>query len=146
MARTPGLGPYDKKLLAGIIHQVWRNCQAFVTIMLERGPEEAYYALEELAAWSATHRRTLSSRSARRPRVVTTAAARIARELLEDVGTFCHAVGEMLAGLQASPREPGEVEEEALGMIEGFLAWTNLMASQLGIRRSLRPQTLWFER
>ena len=52
----------------------------------------------------------------------------------------------MVAGLQASSLDPDEVEEEALGIIEGFLAWTNLMASQLGITRNLKPQTLWFER
>ncbi len=146
MPRTRGLGPYDKKLLANIIHQVWRNCQAFVTILMERGPEEAYYALEELAEWSVAHRRTLAPRSTRRPRTVTPSALRIARELLDDVDTFCHAVGDMVADLQASSLDPDEVEEEALGIIEGFLAWTNLIASQLGITRNLKPQTLWFER
>jgi len=146
VAQTRGLGPYDKKLLANIIHQVWRNCQAFVTILMERGPEEAYYALEELAEWSVAHRRALAPRSTRRPRAVTPPALRIARELLDDIDTFCHEVGEMVAGLQASSLDPDEVEEEALGIIEGFLAWTNLMASQLGITRSLKPKTLWFER
>jgi hypothetical protein len=146
VAPVRGLGPYDRRLLANIIHQVWRNCQAFVTILMERGPEEAYYALEELAEWSTTHRRALTPRSSRRPRAATPVALRVARELLDDIDTFCHAVGDMVAGLQSSALDPDEVEEEALGIIEGFLAWTNLMASQLGISRNLKPQTLWFER
>lgn len=129
-----------------IIHQVWRNCQAFVSILMERGPEEAYYALEELAEWAVAHRRALSPRSTRRPRAVTPPALRVARELLEDVDTFCHAIGEMVAALQRSRLDPDEVEDETLGIIKGFLAWTNLMAAQLGIVRNLKPQTLWFER
>ena len=146
MPPTRGLGPYDRKLLANIIHQVWRTCQHFVALLMERGPEEAYYALEDLAEWSTAHRRALSPHSSRRPRSVTAAAARVARELLDDVDTFCRAIGEMVATLQASRLDPDEVEEEALGIIEGFLAWTNLMAAQLGITRNLKPQTLWFER
>jgi len=146
MARARGLEPYDRKLLANIIHQVWRNCQAFVTLLMERGPEEAYYVLEELAEWAVAHRHALAPRSSRRPQAATAAALRIGRELLDDIDTFCHAIGDMVASLQASALDPDEVEEEVLEIIEGFLAWTNLMAAQLGITRNLKPQTLWFER
>lgn len=146
MAQAPGLNAYDKKLLAKIIHQVWRTCQAFVTIVMERGAEEAYDALEELAEWSVAQRKVLSPRSARRPRAGSPPGLRVGRALLDDIDTFCHAIGEMVAGLQESSLDPDEVEEEALGIIEGFLAWTNLMASQLGITRNLKAQTLWFER
>ena len=146
MAQAPGLNAYDKKLLAKIIHQVWRTCQVFVTIVMERGAEEAYYALEELAEWSMAQRKVLSLRSARRPRAGSPPGLRVGQALLDDIDTFCHAIGEMVAGLQDSSLDPDEIEEEALGIIEGFLAWTNLMASQLGIPRNLKPQTLWFER
>ncbi len=146
MAQAPGLNAYDKKLLANIIHEVWRTCQAFVTIVTEQGAEEAYDALEELAEWSVAQRKVLSPRSARRPGAGSPTGLRVGRALLDDIDTFCYAIGEMVAGLQESSLDPDEVEEEALGIIEGFLAWTNLMVSQLGITRNLKPQTLWFER
>ncbi|MBI3975884.1 MAG: hypothetical protein HY334_05790 [Armatimonadetes bacterium] len=146
MAPANGLGPSDRKLLAGIIHQVWRTCQAFVSILMERGPEEAAGALDDLARWSAARRRALAPRSTRRPRVAAPPAQRIGRELLDDVETFCLAAGAMVARLTSSSLDSAEVEEEALSIVEGFLAWTNLMAAQLGITRSLKPQTLWFER
>jgi hypothetical protein len=146
VARARGLGPSDKKFLANIIHQVWRTCQVFVAIVMERRPEEACYALGELAKWAVAHRKVLSPRSGRRPRVASPPALRIGRELLDDIDTFCRAAGEMVADLQVSSWDPDEIEEEALGIIEGFLAWTHLMASQLGISSTLKPQTLWFER
>ncbi len=145
MATTRGLGPSDHKLLASIIHQVWRSCQAFVTTLMERGPEEAAAALEELAEWSAARRRALVPRP-RRPQAAAPTALTIGRELLDDVETFSQAAGAMMVRLNSSRLDPDEIEEEALGVIEGFLAWTNLMAAQLGITNSLKPQTLWFER
>ncbi|MGH2453912.1 MAG: hypothetical protein ACRDF5_09140 [bacterium] len=145
MATSRGLGPSDQKLLASIIHQVWRSCQAVVATLMEHGPEEAAGALEELAGWSAARRRALVPRS-RRPQSAVPTALAIGRELLDDVETFSRAAGAMMARLGSSRLDSDEIEEEALGVIEGFLAWTNVMAAQLGITRSLKPQTLWFER
>jgi hypothetical protein len=145
VAPTRGLGPSDRKLLAGIIHQVWRSCQSFVAALMEHGPEEAVAALDHLAEWSATRRRALAPR-ARHPQAAAPTALRIGRELLDDVETFSHAAGAMMARLTAARLDSDEIEEEALGIVEGFLAWTSLMAAQLGITSSLKPQTLWFER
>lgn len=145
MTTSRGLGPSDRKLLAGIIHQVWRSCQAFVATLMEHGPEEAAGALEELAEWSVARRRALAPRS-RSPQTAAATALSIGRELLDDVETFSHAAGALMARLSASRLDPDEIEEEALSVIEGFLAWTSLMAAQLGITGSLKPQTLWFER
>lgn len=140
------LSPYDRKFLAGIVHQVWRNCQVFVTVAMERGPHEARYALEELGQWAAFQRRHLTPRSTERPRMVTAPALRVGRELLDDVDTICRRTTEMLVALERSPKDADEVEEEALGIIEGILSWTGMIAQQLGITRSLKPRTLWFER
>lgn len=145
MAPMRGLGPSDRKLLAGIIHQVWRSCQSFVAALMEAGPEEAAAELDQLAEWSATRRRALAPR-ARRPQAAGPVALRIGRELLDDVETFSQAAGAMMARLNSARLDSDELEEEALGIVEGFLAWTSLMAAQLGITSSLKPQTLWFER
>ncbi|MBI4279868.1 MAG: hypothetical protein HY660_15565 [Armatimonadetes bacterium] len=146
MATVRGLSTHDKRFLAGIVHQVWRHCQIFVAVCVERGPEEAYYALEELAEWAVSHRRRLSPRSAHRPHLVSASALRIGRVLLDDIDTFCHGVGDLLARVQYSPLDPDEVEEEALKIIEGFITWSADMATQMGVSRNLRPETLWFER
>ncbi|HEV8338218.1 MAG TPA: hypothetical protein VGR25_00990 [bacterium] len=145
MALTRGLGPSDRKLLAGIIHQVWRSCQSFVAALMEHGPEEAAETLDQLAEWSAKRRLALAPR-ARHAQAAAPMALRIGRELLDDVETFSQAAGAMMARLTSAPLDSDEIEEEALGIVEGFLAWTSLMAAQLGITSSLKPQTLWFER
>lgn len=140
------LEPQDKRFLAGIIHQTWRACQGFVSLVMERSPEDAYFVLDELNEWASQQRRRLAARNARRPAGVSPQGLRVARELLDDISTFCAAIGDMLARLQASPMGPDEVEEECLEIIDGFVAWTNLMASQLGLQRNLRPQAIWYER
>jgi hypothetical protein len=145
MAQVRGLSTNDKRFLASIVHQVWHSCHAFATIVMERGPEEGFYAMEELAEWSVAQRGFLGARAQRRPRLVTGFGLRVARELLDDVDTFCGAIGDMVARLEASSLDPDEVEEESLGIVEGFLTWTKLMASQLGITRNLKTQTLWHE-
>jgi hypothetical protein len=66
--------------------------------------------------------------------------------LLTDVETISRRVLQMVAALEKSSLPPDQVEEQTLGMIEGVLRWTSLMASQLGITRHLRPHMLWFER
>ena len=152
--KSEGFTTYERRFLASLIHQVWRACQGFVAIVVERGPAEAVYALEDLSEWSAAQsarlragsRRPQVIRGAARPQTVGTAARRVAGELLKDVGTFCSGIGDLLGNAQQSPLDPDEVEDEALTMIEGFLGWTTLMAGQLGISRNLRPQTLWHER
>jgi len=78
--------------------------------------------------------------------VIGLAARRVASELLDDVGTFANGMGDLMGNAQQSDLDPDEVEDEALTMIDGFLAWTTMMAQQLGISRNLRPQTLWNER
>lgn len=143
--QVKGFTTYEKRFLASLIRQVWRACQGFVAVVVERGPGEAVYALEDLAEWStaqSTRLRITGSRS----RTIGTGARRVAGELLKDVRTFCGGIGDLLGNVQQSKLDPDEVEDEALTMIEGFLAWTTLMASQLGISRVLRPQTLWHER
>jgi hypothetical protein len=135
----------EKRFLAGLIREVWRSCQGFVTLVMERGPGEAVYALEELVEWSAAQSQRLRSRPIR-SQVIGLAARRVASELLDDVGTFCNGIGDLLGNAQQSELDPDEVEDEALTMIDGFLAWTTMMAQQLGISRNLRPQTLWNER
>ncbi len=137
--------PYDRQFLAGIVHQVWRACQVYVTVVMERGSSPARPALDELAKWAVTQRRELGPRSAV-PRTLSLSAQRAGRELLGDVETISRRVVEMIASLEASSLPPDQVEEQTLGIIEGVLRWTSLMASQLGITRSLRPHTLWFER
>ncbi|HLW58425.1 MAG TPA: hypothetical protein VKV57_00710 [bacterium] len=147
MKQTKGLTTYEKRFLAGLIRQVWRGCQGFVTLVMERGPGEAVYALEDLVEWSAAQSARLRSRSSRaQSPVIGTSARRVASELLEDIGTFCNGIGDLLGHAQQSDLDPDEVEDEALTMVDGFLAWTTMMAAQLGISRNLRPQTLWYER
>lgn len=145
MKQSKGLTAEEKRFLAGLIRQVWRACQGFVTLVMERGPGEAVYALEELVEWSTAQSQRLRSRSTR-SQMIGLDARRVAAELLEDVGTFCNGIGDLLGNAQQSDLDPDEVEDEALTMIDGFLAWTTMMAQQLGISRNLRPQTLWNER
>jgi hypothetical protein len=145
MKETRGLTAEEKRFLAGLIRQVWRGCQGFVTLVMERGPGEAVYALDELVEWSAAQSERLRSRSIRF-QMVGLGARGIASELLDDVVTFCNGIGDHLGNAQQSELDPDEVEDEALTMIDGFLAWTTMMAQQLGISRNLRPQTLWNER
>lgn len=142
--KIDGFTMYERRFLASLIHQVWRGCQGFVAIVVERGPGEAVYALEDLAEWSAAQSARLRAGS-RRSQTVGAGARRVAGELLKDVRTFCAGIGDLLGNAHHSPLDPDEVEDEALTMIEGFLGWTALMAGQLGISRSLRPQTLWHE-
>ncbi len=140
------LEPQDKRYLAGIIHQTWRACQGFVTLVMERGPEDAYFVLDELNEWATQQRRRLSGTNPRRPVGLSPQGARVGRELLDDISAFCNAIGDMLARMQFSPLSPEEVEEECLEIIDGFVAWTNRMAAQLGLQRNLRPQAIWYER
>ena len=63
MKETKGLTAEEKRFLAGLIRQVWRGCQGFVTLVMERGPGEAVYALEELVEWSGAQSKRLRSRS-----------------------------------------------------------------------------------
>lgn len=139
-----GLTTYEKRFLASMIREVWRACQGFVSVVVERGPGEAIYALEDLAEWAAAQSARL--RAAGRSQTIGAAARRVGVELSKDVRTFCGGIGDLLGNAQQSPLDPDEIEDEALTMIEGFLAWTTLMATQLGISRNLRPQTLWHER
>ncbi|MDR5675553.1 MAG: hypothetical protein QN142_06480 [Armatimonadota bacterium] len=143
MAANRGLLAADKRYLAGVIHQVWRACQGFVSVVMERGPEDAFFVLDELDEWAAAQRRRLSGRTARRPAGLSAQGLRVARELLDDVSTFCSAIGDMVARLRASPLSPDEVEEECLMIVDGFVAWTHRMATQLGLSRNLRPQVIW---
>jgi len=143
--QTKGFSTYEKRFLASLIRQVWRACQGFVTVVVERGPGEAIYALEDLAEWSTAQSARLRATSGR-PQTVGDGARHVATELLRDVCTFCGGIGDLLGNAQQSTLDPDEVEDEALTMIEGFLSWTALMASQIGISRNLRPQTLWYER
>ncbi len=145
MKGSRALTAEEKRFLAGLIRQVWRSCQGFVTLVMERGPGEAVYALEELVEWSAAQSQRLKARPVR-SQVIGLTARRVASELLDDVGTFCNGIGDLLGNAQQSELDPDEVEDEALTMIDGFLAWTTMMAQQLGISRNLRPQTLWNER
>ena len=145
MKGSRALTAEEKRFLAGLIRQVWRSCQGFVTLVMERGPGEAVYALEELVEWSTAQSQRLKARPVR-SNVIGLAARRVASELLDDVGTFCNGIGDLLGNAQQSELDPDEVEDEALTMIDGFLAWTTMMAQQLGISRNLRPQTLWNER
>jgi hypothetical protein len=143
--QTKGFTTYEKRFLASLIRQVWRACQGFVAVVVERGPGEAIYALEDLSEWSTAQSARLRT-TAGRSQTVGDATRRVATELLRDVGTFCGGLGDLLGNAQQSSLDPDEVEDEALTMIEGFLSWTTLMATQLGISRNLRPQTLWYER
>ncbi|MER3460858.1 MAG: hypothetical protein C4303_07040 [candidate division GAL15 bacterium] len=143
MAGNRGLLAADKRYLASVIHQVWRACQGFASVVTERGPEDAFFLLDELDEWAAAQRRRLASRAARKPAGLSSQGVRVARELLDDVSTFCSAIGDMVARLRASSLSPEEVEEECLMIVDGFVAWTHRMASQLGVSRNLRPQAIW---
>jgi hypothetical protein len=140
-----GWTAHDRRFLASIIQQVWRNCHVFVTVAMERGPADAVYALEELSDWAVAQRKNLSPRSGQRPRLVTPPALRVGRELLDDIETVAGRARELLDRIHATA-EADEVEEETLSVIEGVLGWTGLMAAQLGLARHLKPQTIWFER
>jgi len=142
--KTEGFTTYEKRFLASLIRQVWRACQGFVSVVVERGPGEAIYALEDLSDW--TVRQSTRLRVHARHQTIGIGARRVATEILTDIGTFCNGIGDLLGNAQQSSLDPDEVEDEALTIIEGFLAWTTLMANQLGISRNLRPQTLWYER
>lgn len=146
MAAPARLSPHDRRFLASIVHQVWRACQVFVTVAMEQGLQQARAALDDLAEWAAFQRNHLTPRSTQRPKLVTPPALRVGREMLDDVDTICRRALEILDVLEQSALDNDEVEEEALGLIEGILSWTGMMARQLGITRNLRPQTLWFER
>jgi hypothetical protein len=146
MPAGKGLTAADKRYLAGIIHQVWRACQGFVAVVMERGPSDAFFVLDELNEWAAQQRRRLAGRGGRRPIGVTAQGTRVGRELLDDISTFCAAIGDMVARLQYGPLGPDEVEEECLAIIDGFVAWTNRVATQLGVSRVLRPQAIWDRR
>ncbi|HXX38113.1 MAG TPA: hypothetical protein VEP50_08185 [bacterium] len=143
--QTKGFTTYEKRFLASLIRQVWRACQGFVAVVVERGPGEAIYALENLAEWSTAQRARLRSTASRSP-AVGDPTRRVATELLRDIHTFCGGLGDLLGNAQQSTLDPDEIEDEALTMIEGFLSWTTLMATQLGISANLRPQTLWYDR
>jgi hypothetical protein len=131
----------DRRFLAAIVHRVWRACQAFVTVAVERGPAAATAPLEELGDWAAAQRRLLARR---RTRAVSTTGLRVGRDLLEDVDAICRRVGHIVAALDRAAGSE-QAEEEALALIEGVVSWTSLMASQLGISAHLRPQILEFE-
>src|SRR3989454_4025625 len=61
-AMTPNaFTPSDRKFLAGIVHQVWRACQGYVTVAMERSPGHARPALGELAKWAVGRRREVGS-------------------------------------------------------------------------------------
>ncbi len=143
--QTKGFTTYEKRFLASLIRQVWRACQGFVAVVVERGPGEAIYALENLAEWSTAQKARLRSTASRSP-AVGDPTRRVATELLRDIHTFCGGLGDLLGNAQQSTLDPDEIEDEALTMIEGFLSWTTLMATQLGISANLRPQTLWYDR
>lgn len=143
--QVKGFTTYEKRFLASLIRQVWRACQGFVAVIVERGPGEAIYTLENLSEWSTAQSARLRTAPAK-PRTIGAPARRVAIELLLDVRTFCAGIGDLLGNAQQSTLDPDEVEDEALEMIEGFLSWTALMANQLGISRNLRPQTLWYDR
>jgi len=145
MRRTSGtspLTPEDRRFLAAIVHQVWRAAQTFVTVAVERGPAAARDIVDELGEWAGAQRRLLGQRPTR---TVTAAGLRVGRDLLEDVDAICRRVAHLLGALDHSAVSREKAEEEALALIEGVVAWTSLMASQLGLARHLRPQILEYE-
>lgn len=144
MVRQTGFSADEKRFLASLIRQVWRACQGFVTVVVERGPGEAVYVLDNLVDWSSAQTARLRAASGR-SKVIGQQARHVAVELLRDVRAFCSGIGDHLGNVHQT-LDPDEIEDEALMMIEGFLSWTTLMAGQLGISRNLRPQTLWRER
>jgi hypothetical protein len=136
--------PGDRRVLADIVRQVWRACQVYVTVAVERGPAAARPALDELARWAAARRRELASRS--HPPSLSRPALRAGQELLDDVEAVSRQVVAMVAALEGASAAPDQVEERVLEIVEGVLRWTGLMASQLGISRHLRPHMLWYDR
>src|SRR3970040_2228986 len=105
------LTPDDRRFLAAIVHQVWRACQAFVTVAVERGPSEARYTLDALGDWAGAQRPALGQR---RTRAVTAAGLRVGRDLLEDVDAICRRMGHIIAGLDRTAASPEKAEGEAL--------------------------------
>jgi len=136
------LTPDDRRFLAAIVHQVWRACQAFVTVAVEGGPAHARYTLDDLGDWASAQRRLLAQRPTR---AVSAAGLRVGRELLADVDAICRRLGHLLDALDRPSVSHEKAEEEALALIEGVVGWTSLMAAQLGLARHLRPQILEYE-
>jgi len=143
--QVKGFTAHEKRFLASLIRQVWRSCQGFVAVVVERGPAEAVYALEDLVDWAGAQSARLRTVPAR-SQAIGAGTRHVAVEFLRDVRTFCNGIGDHLGNAQQSPLDPDEIEDEALTMVEGFLTWTTLMAGQLGIARNLSPHTLWHER
>lgn len=137
------LSANDRRFLATIVHQVWRSCQAFVAVAMERGPGEARATLDDLAVWAASQHGRLGTR---RTRAVSALGVRVGREMLEDIQRIARRLDQMVAGLERSARTAEDAEEEALRLIEGLVTWTSLTGAQLGLTRHLRPQMLWFDR
>lgn len=133
----------DRRFLAAIVHQVWRSCQVFVAVAMERGPREARSAIEDLEAWAASQQDLLATR---RTRAVSAPGLCVGRQMLEDIQRICRRLSPMLAGFERARRGDEAAEEEALRLIEGVVTWTSLIAAQLGITRHLRPQILWSDR
>ncbi|OLC30306.1 MAG: hypothetical protein AUH31_04880 [Armatimonadetes bacterium 13_1_40CM_64_14] len=101
MAPLPPFTPYERKYLAGIVHQVWRACQVYVTVSMERGPSGARPALDELTRWAVAQRRELGPRGGL-PDTLSAMALRVGRELLTDVETISRRVVQMVAALEKS--------------------------------------------
>src|SRR2546421_726184 len=76
--------PYDRKFLAGIVHQVWRACQVYVTVVMERNPGHARPALDELAKWAVARRRELGPHGGR-PHPLSPSAQPAGRALRSDL-------------------------------------------------------------
>src|SRR5881397_3917013 len=111
-AMTPNaFTPSDRKFLAGIVHQVWRACQVYVTVAMERSPDHARPALDELAKWAMARRRELRPQDGG-SQSLSLSAQRAGRELLRDVETISQRVLEMISGLEASSLPPDQVEEQ----------------------------------
>lgn len=146
MAPELKFSAYDRRFLAGIVHQVWRSCQVFVTVALEHGPREGCGALKELTKWAVAQRRELSPQSTKGFLTLSVPALRAGRDLLEDVETISRRVVEMVTELEGAELSGEQLEETMLRIIEGVVRWTGLMASQLGITRNLKPQALWQDR
>src|SRR5437867_13305895 len=84
-AMTPNaFTPSDRKFLAGIVHQVWRACQVYVTVAMERSPGHARPALDELAKWAVARGRELGSHNDT-SRPLSPSAPPAGRALLDDV-------------------------------------------------------------
>src|SRR5207247_2537150 len=102
-AMTPNAStPSDRKFLAGIVHQVWRACQVYVTVAMERSPGHARPALDELAKWAVARRRGVGSHNDT-SRPLSPFAQQAGRALLDDVEPIRRQVMHMITALQASP-------------------------------------------